>query len=313
MKTKKDLISIVIPCLNEEDAIPIFYKEMNKVSQKISKVEFELIFVDDGSSDNTLSILRKLSKKDNRVKYLSFSRNFGKEAAMYAGLEEASGDYVTIMDVDLQDPPEKIIEMYNILKEKEYDCVALYTTSHEGYSWIRKKMTNVWYKFVNKILKSNQKPGSRDFRLMTKEMKDSILSMKEYNRYIQGMFDYIGFKTTWIAYEAPPRSCGISKFNIPKLMKYAIEGIISFSTTPLIISAYIGIMLCVISFLLILVIIIKTLLLGDPVQGWPSLTCIILMVSGVQLFFLGIIGTYLSKIYLEVKQRPIYIIKEKSK
>ena len=313
MKSKREMISIVIPCLNEEEAIPVFYNEINKVSKILKEVDFEFIFVDDGSTDSTLNILKKISKKDKRIKYLSFSRNFGKEAAMYAGLEETNGDYVSIMDVDLQDPPAMLIEMYETLKKEEYDCVALYTTSHEGYSWIRKKLTNIWYKIVNKILKSNQKPGSREFRLMTQKMKNSIMSMKEYNRYIQGMFDYIGFKTKWLAYEAPPRSTGKSKFNIPKLMKYAIEGIISFSTAPLIISAYVGIFLCLISFILIIIIIFKTLLFGDPAQGWPSLACIILMVGGIQLFFLGIIGTYLSKIYLEVKERPVYIIKEKSK
>ena len=307
---KKDVISLIIPCFNEEEAIPIFYEETTKVSKKLQDVEFEYVFIDDGSRDKTLKILRELSKKDKRVNYVSFTKNFGKEAGMYAGLEKTTGDYVAIMDVDLQDPPEKLIEMYKIIKEEEYDCVALYTESHIGYSFIRKKLTNTWYKIVNKILKSNQKPGARDFRLMTRQMVDSILSLKEYNRYIKGMFDYVGYNTKWIAYKAPDRAAGTSKYSIKKLIKYAVEGIVSFSTTPLIMSVYIGMTFCLIAFIAIIFIICKTLIYGDPVAGWPSIACIIIFVSGIQLFFLGIIGTYLSKIYLEVKNRPVYFIKE---
>ena len=306
----KKCISLIIPCFNEEEAIPLFYEEVNKISKEMKEVDFEYVFIDDGSKDNTLSILKDLSKKDKRAKYVSFSRNFGKEAGMYAGLEKVTGDYVAIMDVDMQDPPKMIIEMYDKIQKDNIDCIALYTNSHEGYSFIRKHLTNTWYRIVNKILKSKQKPGARDFRLMKRSMVDSLLSMKEYNRYVKGMFDYIGYETEWIEYTAPNRSTGESKYSITKLIKYAIEGIVSFSTTPLIVSAYIGMIFCLIAFLAILVIIIKTLLFGDPVAGWPSMTCIIIFVSGIQLFFLGIIGTYLSKIYLEVKERPLYIIKE---
>ena len=308
--SSKKKISLIIPCFNEEESIPLFYEETDKISEEMKDVDFEFIFIDDGSRDNTLSILRDISKKDKRIKYISFSRNFGKEAGMYAGLEKSTGDYVAIMDVDMQDPPRMLIEMYKKIENENIDCVALYTNTHEGYSFFRKHLTKTWYKIINKILKSKQKPGARDFRLMKRSMVESLLSMKEYNRYIKGMFDFIGYKTEWISYEAPERSTGKSKYSLFKLMKYAIEGIVSFSTTPLIVSAYIGILFCLISFLVIIAIILKTLIFGDPVAGWPSMTCIIIFVSGIQLFFLGIIGTYLSKIYLEVKERPIYIIKE---
>lgn len=310
---KKEKISLIIPCFNEEESIPIFYKETDRISKEMKKVEFEFIFIDDGSHDKTLSILRDLSKKDKRVNYISFSRNFGKEAGMYAGLKKSTGDFVAIMDVDMQDPPEKLIEMYELIKEEDYDCIALYTSEHEGYNFVRKALTKKWYKLINKILKSKQKPGARDFRLMTRQMVDSILSLPEYNRYIKGMFDFIGFDTKWIEYKAPDRVAGTSKFSLTKLIKYAIEGIVSFSTAPLVLSAYIGILFCILAFVAIIFIICKTLIFGDPVAGWPSMTCIIIFVSGIQLFFLGIIGTYLSKIYLEVKNRPIYIEKETNK
>ncbi len=310
MLLSKKKISLVIPCFNEEKAVPFFYEETDKVTKEMKEFDFEFIFVDDGSRDNTLWIIKDLAKKDHRVKYISFSRNFGKEAGMYAGLEKTTGDYVAIMDVDMQDPPSMLIEMVEKIQKENIDCVALYTNTHKGYSFLRRHLTNTWYKIVNKLLKSKQKPGARDFRLMKKSMVDSLLSMKEYNRYIKGMFDYIGYQTEWISYEAPDRQVGESKFSLWKLMKYAIEGIISFSTTPLILSAYIGILFCLIAFIAIIVIIIKTILFGDPVAGWPSMMCIIIFVSGIQLFFLGIIGSYLSKIYLEVKERPVYIIKE---
>ena len=307
---KKELVSIVIPCFNEEEAIPVFYKEIDKISKQMDYLNFEFIFVDDGSKDNTLRVLKDLNKKDNRVHYISFSKNFGKEAGMLAGLEKTKGDYVTLMDVDLQDPPEMLKTMYHYLKEEDYDCCALYTKSHEGYSIIRKALTGLWYKLVKKLTGSKEKPGARDFRLMTRQMVDSILSLREYNRYMKGMFDFVGYNTKWISYEAPDRTVGTSKFNIRKLIKYAVEGITSSSTAPLIFSTYVGLLFCLIAFIAIIVIIVKTILYGDPVSGWPSLACIVLFVSGVQLFFLGIIGTYISKIYLEVKDRPVYIIKE---
>ncbi len=307
---KKELISIIIPCFNEEEAIPVFHKEINKITKEMDYVNFEFIFVDDGSKDNTLRVLKELHEEDKRVHYISFTKNFGKEAGMLAGLEKSKGDYVAFMDVDLQDPPEMLKTMYHYLKEEYYDCCALYTKSHEGYSIIRKLFTNMWYRIITKLAKSKEKPGARDFRLMTRQMVDAILSMREYNRYMKGMFDFVGFNTKWISYEAPNRKVGKSKFNLRKLIKYAMEGITSSSTAPLLLSTYIGLFFCLIAFIAIVFIIVKTVVWGDPVSGWPSMTCIILLVSGVQLFFLGVIGTYISKIYLEVKNRPVYIIKE---
>ena len=313
MLFKKEKISLIIPCFNEEESIPIFYEEANKVSKKMKGTECEMIFVNDGSGDKTLDIMRQLSKKDKRVRYISFSRNFGKEAAMYAGLEAVTGDYAAIMDADMQDPPEKLIEMYHLIKEEGYDCVALYTESHEGYNFIRKALTNCWYKLIDKISDSHQVPGARDFRLMTRQMVDAILEMKEYNRYTKGMFGFVGFHTKWLSYNAPDRRAGTSKFNLRKLVKYAMEGVMAFSTTPLLLSAYVGMIFCILAFFAIIFIIVKTLIWGDPTSGWPSMVCIIIFVSGIQLFFLGIIGMYLSKIYLEIKHRPVYIVKETEK
>ncbi len=309
----KKIISLIIPCYNEEESINICYNEVNKVTKKMQKQSFEIIFIDDGSKDKTLSILKELSSKDKRVKYLSFSRNFGKEAGMYAGLKYSKGDYVAIMDVDLQDPPEKLIEMYEIINNENYDCVALYTKSHKGYGFLRKKLTDIWYKLIDKISDFKQMPGARDYRLMSRQMVDAIVSMPEYNRYIKGIFGYVGYNTKWLSYEAPDRVAGTSKYSIRKLISYALEGIIFFSTKPLIISAYVGLLFCLISFIFIIVIIIRTLIYGNPVSGWPSMVCIILFLSGIQLLFLGIIGLYLSRVYTEVKRRPNYIVKETEK
>ena len=313
MLTKKEKISLIIPCYNEEESIPLFYSETDKVTKIMKNVDFEMIFVNDGSKDNTLKILRDLSKKDKRVRYISFSRNFGKEAGMYAGLEAVTGDYAAIMDADMQDPPEKLIDMYDILKKEDYDCVALYTESHKGYNFIRKALTKCWYRLIDRISDSKQVAGARDFRLMKRQMVDAILDMKEYNRYTKGMFGFVGFETKWLAYDAPDRAAGTSKFNLRKLIKYAMEGVVAFSTTPLLISAYVGMIFCLVAFLAIIAIIVKTLVWGDPTSGWPSMVCIIIFVSGIQLFFLGIIGMYLSKIYLEIKHRPVYIVKETEK
>ena len=310
----KEKISIIVPCYNEEESLPIFYKEIDKISKEMKVVDFEFLFINDGSRDKTLNILREMAKKDKRVRYISFSRNFGKEAGMWAGLENATGDFVAIMDADMQDSPSKVKEMYDILsKDKEYDCVGLYTIDHKDYSFFRKICTNIWYKLIAKISNNRQVPGVRDFRLMRRQMVDAILEMKEYNRYTKGIFSFVGFNTKWLEFKTGDRVAGTSKFNFWKLFKYALEGIVSFSTAPLVLSAIIGVIFCFIAFVAILVIIIKTLAFGDPVSGWPSLACIIIFVSGVQLFFLGVIGMYLSKTYLEVKKRPIYIVKETEK
>lgn len=310
----KEKISIIVPCYNEEESLPIFYKEIDKISKEMKVVDFEFLFINDGSRDKTLNILREMAKKDKRVRYISFSRNFGKEAGMWAGLENATGDFVAIMDADMQDPPSKVKAMYDILsKDKEYDCVGLYTVDHKDYSFFRRICTNIWYKLISKISDNRQVPGVRDFRLMRRQMVDAILEMKEYNRYTKGIFSFVGFNTKWLEFKTGDRVAGTSKFNFWKLFKYALEGIVSFSTAPLVLSAIIGVIFCFIAFVAILVIIIKTLAFGDPVSGWPSLACIIIFVSGVQLFFLGVIGMYLSKTYLEVKKRPIYIVKETEK
>lgn len=310
MKEVKEKISIIVPCYNEEESLPIFYKEINRVSKEMNYLNFEFVFINDGSKDNTLKILRNLSKKDARVRYISFSRNFGKEAGMYAGLSNATGDYAAIMDADMQDPPMMLKEMYQSLKIDKYDCVALYTKSHDDYTLIRRFFTKCWYKIIDTISSTPQVPGARDFRLMKRKMVDAIIDMGEYNRYIKGIFSFVGFNTKWIEYKTPNRIAGKSKFSIFKLFKYGMEGILAFSTKPLVISAFLGLLFCLISFISIIVIIVKTLIFGDPVSGWPSLACLIIFMGGTQLFFLGIIGMYLSKTYLEVKKRPLYIVKE---
>ena len=301
-------ISIIVPCYNEEESIPYFYEEISKVIKEM-KVELEIIFVDDGSSDNTMSLIKKLSE-DKKVKYISFSRNFGKEAAMLAGLRMSTGDYVTIMDADLQDPPSLLPEMLRTIEEDGYDCVATKSTSRNGYSFFRKIFTAWFYKIIGKISKTEMVAGARDYRLMTRQMVDAIIEMKEYNRYSKGLFEFVGFKTKWIEFENKERVAGTTKWNFWKLFSYALDGIVGFSTAPLILSSIIGVLFCLISFIMIIVVIVRTLVFGDPTSGWPSLVCIIFMVSGIQLLCLGVIGEYLSKMYLEVKNRPIYIIKE---
>ncbi len=303
-------ISIVVPCYNEEETIPLFYEEINKTSKEIKDYDFEFIFVNDGSKDNSALIMKELAKKDKRVKFIDFSRNFGKEAAMYAGLELSSGDFITTMDVDLQDPPSLLPEMIKGITEEGYDCVATKSTSRNGYSFLRKTFTRWFYKIIAKISKTEMVAGARDYRLMTRQMVNAIINMKEYNRYSKGLFSFVGFKTKWIEFENQERVAGTTKWNFWKLFSYAIDGIVGFSTAPLIVSSIIGVLFCLISFILIIFIIIKTLIFGDPTSGWPSLACIIFFVSGVQLFCIGIIGQYLSKVYLEVKNRPIYIIKD---
>ena len=308
---KKDVISIVVPCYNEEESIPLFYQEMIKIVEKMKKqVTFELIFVNDGSKDKTLEELRKLASTDKKVHYVSFSRNFGKEAAMLAGLEASTGDYVTTMDVDLQDPPYLLEEMYRLVTEEGYDCVATKSTSRNGYSFFRKFCTKWYYRIIGAISKTEMVAGARDYRLMTRQMVDAILSMKEYNRYSKGLFSFVGFDTKWIEFENQERVAGTTKWSFWKLFSYALDGITAFSTVPLVLAAIIGVLFCFIAFIMIIVIILKTLIWGDPVNGWPSLACIIFLVGGVQLFCTGIIGQYLSKTYLETKKRPVYIVKE---
>ncbi len=305
-------VSIIIPCYNEEEMISLYYKEMKKVMNKMKKVEFELIFINDGSTDKTLDILRDLSKNKD-VRYISFSRNFGKEAGIYAGLKYATGDYVGLMDVDLQDPPEMLIEMYNILEEKEYDCVATRRVSREGEPPIRSFFARMYYKIINKISKTEIVDGARDFRLMTRQMVDSILEVTEYNRFSKGIFSWVGYKTKWLEYKNVERAAGTSKWSFWKLFLYSLDSITAFSTVPLSIAAIFGVLFCLVAFVIIIFIIVRTLIFGDPTSGWPSMACIMFLIGGVQLLCTGIIGQYLSKTYLEVKNRPVYIVKETEK
>ncbi len=307
------LIDIIIPCFNEEKNIPLFYKNVNKAlkNQKLIKnLSYNYLFVDDGSNDKTLEVLKKMAECDDKIKFISFSRNFGKESAIYAGLENSFGDYVVIMDVDLQDPPELIPKMYYDLINEEYDSVATRRVSRKGEPILRSFFARSFYKIINKISKIEIVDGARDYRMMTRQMANSVLQLNEYNRFSKGIFAWVGFKTKWIEYENIERSKGESKWSIWKLFLYSINGIIAFSTIPLSISTFVGVILSISSFFLILVIILKTIFLGDAVPGWPSIICAILFIGGIQLFSIGILGQYLSKTYTETKNRPIYIQKE---
>lgn len=305
-------ISVIVSCYNEEKALPLFYKEIERVRKQDFEgiVDFEYIFVNDGSKDKTLDIIKTLRENDKKVRYISFSRNFGKEAAMLAGLEASKGDYVTLMDADLQDPPALLKQMYDAIVNEGYDSVGTRRVTRKGEPPIRSFFARMFYKIINKMSNIEMVDGARDYRLMKRKVVDSIISLKEYNRYSKGLFSFVGFDTKWIEYENVERIAGETKWSFWKLFKYAIEGITAFSTTPLIFSSILGILFCLVAFIIIIFIILRTLINGDPTAGWPSLACIIVFVSGVQLFSIGIIGQYLSKTYLEVKNRPIYIIKE---
>jgi len=303
-------ISVVAPCYNEEEALPIFYDTFVKETADMP-VEWEFVFVDDGSKDGTLAGFRALHQKDDRVHYISFSRNFGKESAMYAGLEAATGDYIAIMDVDLQDPPALLPDMLRGIEEDGFDCVATRRVTRKGEPPIRSWFARAFYKLMGKISRTEIVDGARDFRLMTRQMVDAILSMKEYSRFSKGIFSWVGFDTKWLEYENIERSAGETKWNFWKLLIYSIDGIIGFSTMPLAIASVAGVIFCIIAFLLMLFFFVKALIWGDPVAGFPATICIVLFLGGIQLFCMGILGQYLSKTYLETKQRPIYIAKEK--
>lgn len=302
--------TIVVPCYNEEEAIPLFYEATNE-ALKDMPLEIEYLFVNDGSRDKTLDVLRELSEKDARVHYVSFSRNFGKEAAMYAGLKESTGDYVAIMDADLQDPPELIPGMYESIIEEGYDCVATRRVDRKGEPPIRSAFANMFYFIMHIIAKVDMVPGARDFRLMKRNMVDAIVDMGEYNRFSKGIFGWVGFDTKWIPYENRKRIAGKTKWSFFKLFQYSIEGIVAFSTAPLVWSSLIGMFFCLLAFAALIFLFVRALVFGDPVSGWPSLACMITFFAGIQLFCFGIIGMYMSKTYLEVKGRPIYIVKEK--
>ena len=302
-------LSVIVPCYNEQEALPIFYTEITQVLSRC-EITYELILVDDGSSDNTLPELRALSEKDSRVVYLSFSRNFGKEAAMFAGFCNASGDYIAIMDADLQDPLALLPKMLKILESEDYDCVATRRVSRKGEPPIRSWFARKFYQLINRISDVDIVDGARDFRLMKKSMVEAIVAMNEYNRFSKGVFAWVGFRTYWLPYENIERVAGETKWSFWKLTKYAIDGIINFSQIPLNISSWFGIVMTLCSFLFMAMIIIRKLIFGDPVAGWASTICIIIFISGLQLFCIGIIGQYLAKIYLETKHRPHFIVCE---
>ena len=301
------LVSVVVPCYNEEAVIRLYYEEMNKVTELLTDYDFELIFVNDGSKDGTLGILKEFASKDNRVKFISFSRNFGKESAMYAGLKNSNGDYVVLMDADLQDPPKTLIEMLRIATEEGYDSVATRRFTRKGEPPIRSFFAKKFYKIMNKISKTDIVDGARDYRLMSRNFVDSLLRMSEYSRFSKGLFGWVGFKTKWIAYENVERAAGETKWSFWKLLLYSIEGIVAFSTLPLSISVFFGIIFAFLSFIGLVFVVIRAAIFGDSVAGWPSMMSIILLIGGVQLICIGILGIYLSKVYLEVKKRPIFI------
>ena len=305
-----DKITVIVPCYNEEEVLPLFYREAEKIRASMEDVEFEYLFVNDGSSDRTLSMLREMSVSDERVKYVSFSRNFGKESAMYAGMEAAAGDYVVIVDADLQDPLELIPTMYREVSNGCCDCVAARRVTREGEARIRSWFARMFYKLINRISKTEIVDGARDYRMMTRQMVNSILSMTERNRFSKGIFSWVGFDTKWLEYKNVQRAAGETKWSFWKLFLYSIDVIVAFSTVPLAISSVMGVLFCILSFVGILVVIIRELIWQMSSYGWPSLICILLLVSGIQLLCIGVLGQYLSKTYLESKQRPIYIVKE---
>lgn len=303
-------LSLVVPAYNEEDAIPIFYQEVRKIEPQLADVEVEYLFIDDGSCDNTMEVLRQLNKQDSRVHYVSFSRNFGKESAIYAGLEKAAGDYVAVMDADLQDPPSLLPEMLRILREEAYDCVGTRRVNRRGEPKIRSFFARLFYKLMNKLSSTEVVDGARDFQLMNRKVVNAILSMGEYNRFSKGIYNWVGFKKKWLEYENVERAAGESKWSFWKLLVYAFDGITAFSTAPLVFSSVLGLIFCLAAFVLIVFVVIRTLIFGDPTPGWPSMVCFMLFIGGVQLLCIGILGQYVAKTYLETKRRPLYLIQE---
>lgn len=307
-----NIITVIVPCYNEREALPVFYAEISRVAEKMDDVNFEFLFINDGSTDDTLEIIKKMKDDDDRVAYVSFSRNFGKEAAMYAGMSNATGDYIATMDADLQDPPALLPEMYGAVTKEGYDCVATRRTNRIGEPPVRSFFSNLFYKLLNKISDTPVEPGVRDFRLMTRQMVDAILEMSEYNRFSKGIFSWVGFNTKYLEYENVQRVAGETKWSFWKLIPYSIDGIIGFSTFPLVISSIAGILFFLVALGLIVFIVVRQVVFGGSAYGWPSLVCIIFFIAGIQLFCIGILGQYLAKTYLETKKRPIYICKEKS-
>lgn len=305
-----ELISLVVPCYNEEQSLPYFWEQTAAVMQQMNYLDFEVIFVDDGSRDKTLEVLRELAKSDSRVKYLSFSRNFGKEAAMFAGFEHAKGDYAAVMDADLQDPPALLAEMYRAITEEGYDSAATRRVTRKGEPPIRSFFARMFYKIINKMTDVEIIDGARDFRLMNRKFLNALLELKERNRFSKGLFGWVGFRTKWIEFENVERVAGETKWSFWKLFKYSIEGIVAFTTMPLTLASFIGFLLCMLALCSTVFIVVRKLLFGDPVSGWASTASIITFIGGIQLFFMGIFGQYLAKAYTEIKNRPIYIVAE---
>lgn len=311
--TKKKLLSVVVPCLNEAEVLPLFFSETAKALKAIGDIESELVFVDDGSTDGTLGIIKSfVADSDVKVKYVSLSRNFGKEAAIFAGLRYAKGDYVILMDADLQHPPKYIAQMLNALVSEGYDSCAMYRVGRKGERKGRSLSSKLFFRIMKRLSNTEIVEGATDYRIMTRQMTDAVLSMQEYNRFSKGIFGFVGFNTKWLPYESTDRAAGKTKWSFGSLLRYSVDGIVSFSSAPLILSSVLGIIFCLIAFIMALIVVIKTLIWGDPVAGFPTLFCIIMMVGGVLLLFLGIIGQYISRMYLETKHRPIYIVKDES-
>ena len=307
------LISLIVPCFNEEESLPILHKELCAVTETMQGYAFEFLFIDDGSKDQTRNGLMALSEQDTRVKYISFSRNFGKEAAMYAGFCNAKGDYVAVIDADMQDPPSLLPEMVKILESGEYDSVATRREDRTGEPVIRSFFARMFYRIMNKISDTDIVDGARDFRLMTRDMVNAIIRMSEYNRFSKGIFGWIGFRTYWMSYKNVERVAGQTSWSFWKLFKYSMDGFINHSQFPLSISSWGGILCTLISFIMVIFIVVRKLMFGDPVAGWASLVCIVLFIGGIQLFCIGIMGQYLAKLYLEVKNRPHYIVAKSNK
>ena len=303
-------VSIVVPMYNEQESLEILYQELNRVTDTIKDYEFEYLFVNDGSKDNTLQEIQRLATADDRVRYVSFSRNFGKEAALYAGLSNADGDYIATMDADLQDPPSLLPQMLAMIESQDCDNVATRRVNRKGEPPIRSFFARCFYKLMRRLSNIDIADGARDYRLMSRAMVDSILSVSEYNRFSKGIFAWVGYETRWLEFENVERSAGETKWSFWKLVRYSIDGIINFSNTPLQISSYLGMILTIVSFIAIIVEVIRALVFGDPVAGWPSLVCIITFIGGIELFCMGIMGQYIAKTYMEVKHRPHYIVKE---
>lgn len=306
---KKELLSIIVPAYNEEATVEIFLEETEKCTAKMP-LDVEYLFVDDGSTDNTMEKLKEMSRKNEKVNYVSFSRNFGKEAAMYAGMQYSHGDYVVIMDADLQDPPSLLPEMYRIITEEQYDCVGSRRVDRKGEPPIRSFFARMFYRMINRMSKTDVVDGARDFQMMRRKVVDAILSMPEKNRFSKGIFGWVGFKKKWLEYENIERVAGETKWSFWKLLVYALDGIIAFTTVPLVFSSLLGSLFCLVALIMILFIIVKTVIFGDPTTGWPSLACIVIFVSGVQLFCIGILGQYLAKTYIETKNRPMFLVGE---